>query len=149
MDKRTGLPVVGMVGGGQLARMSYQAAIGLGQSLRVLTVPGDERIGRVAPDCRFGDLTSITALREFGGECDLLTVVDDRVSGEHCAALRAEGLSITPGAASMECARDSAALRRQLADLGVADAGNRFAAAGDRFAAAGGGWTSSAGTSDP
>ena len=36
MDSRTGLPVVGMVGGGQLARMTHQAAIALGQSLRVL-----------------------------------------------------------------------------------------------------------------
>jgi 5-(carboxyamino)imidazole ribonucleotide synthase len=33
MDNRTGLPVVGMVGGGQLARMTHQAAISLGQSL--------------------------------------------------------------------------------------------------------------------
>ena len=38
MDSRTGLPVVGMVGGGQLARMTHQAAIALGQSLRVLAV---------------------------------------------------------------------------------------------------------------
>ena len=33
MDTRTGLPVVGMIGGGQLARMTHQAAIALGQSL--------------------------------------------------------------------------------------------------------------------
>jgi phosphoribosylaminoimidazole carboxylase (NCAIR synthetase) len=31
-----GLPVVGMVGGGQLSRMTHQAAIALGLSLRVL-----------------------------------------------------------------------------------------------------------------
>src|SRR5690606_34384256 len=35
VDMRTGMPVVGMVGGGQLARMTHQAAIALGQSLRV------------------------------------------------------------------------------------------------------------------
>ena len=34
MDARTGLPVVGMVGAGQLARMTHQAAIALGPSLR-------------------------------------------------------------------------------------------------------------------
>src|SRR5690348_8096212 len=32
----TGMPVVGMVGGGQLARMTAQAAIGLGARFRVL-----------------------------------------------------------------------------------------------------------------
>ena len=31
-----GLPVVGMVGGGQLSRMTHQAAIALGLSLRVV-----------------------------------------------------------------------------------------------------------------
>src|SRR3954447_14014990 len=33
LHPRTGLPVVAMVGGGQLARMTHQAAIALGQSL--------------------------------------------------------------------------------------------------------------------
>ena len=42
MDTRTGLPVVGMVGGGQLARMTHQAAISLGQSLRVLAESPDD-----------------------------------------------------------------------------------------------------------
>ncbi|MGH3647977.1 MAG: 5-(carboxyamino)imidazole ribonucleotide synthase, partial [Micromonosporaceae bacterium] len=42
MDARTGLPVVGMVGGGQLARMTHQAAIPLGQSLRVLVNSTDD-----------------------------------------------------------------------------------------------------------
>jgi phosphoribosylaminoimidazole carboxylase (NCAIR synthetase) len=37
VDERTGLPVVTMIGGGQLARMTHQAAIALGQSLRVLS----------------------------------------------------------------------------------------------------------------
>ncbi|MCL2781837.1 MAG: 5-(carboxyamino)imidazole ribonucleotide synthase, partial [Actinomycetia bacterium] len=40
MDSRTGLPVVAMVGAGQLARMTHQAAISLGQSLRVLAESG-------------------------------------------------------------------------------------------------------------
>ena len=37
-----GLPVVGMVGAGQLARMTHQAAIALGQSLRVLAAGPDD-----------------------------------------------------------------------------------------------------------
>ncbi|HET6189500.1 MAG TPA: hypothetical protein VFE59_21220, partial [Trebonia sp.] len=38
----SGMPVVGMVGGGQLARMTAQAAIGLGVTFRVLAeAPAD------------------------------------------------------------------------------------------------------------
>src|SRR5215467_4525784 len=54
MDTRTGLPVVGMVGGGQLARMTHQAAIALGQSLRVLAVSPDDGAAMVAADTHLG-----------------------------------------------------------------------------------------------
>lgn len=37
VDPRTGLPVVAMVGGGQLARLTHPPAVALGQSLRVLS----------------------------------------------------------------------------------------------------------------
>ena len=50
VDPRTGLPVVAMVGGGQLARMTHQAAIALGQSLRVLSTGPDESAALVAAD---------------------------------------------------------------------------------------------------
>ncbi|MDV3206725.1 MAG: 5-(carboxyamino)imidazole ribonucleotide synthase, partial [Rhodococcus ruber] len=45
-----GMPVVAMVGGGQLARMTHQAAIALGQTLRVLAASPDEPAARVSPD---------------------------------------------------------------------------------------------------
>ena len=35
-------PVVAMIGGGQLARMTHQAAIALGQTLRVLSISAEE-----------------------------------------------------------------------------------------------------------
>ena len=53
-----------MVGGGQLARMTHQAAIALGQSLRVLaTDPGDPA-AQVCPDVVIG---SHTIWRRCGG----------------------------------------------------------------------------------
>ena len=54
-----------MVGGGQLARMTHQAAIALGQSLRVLAVSPDEPAPLVAPDIVLGSHTDLVALRAF------------------------------------------------------------------------------------
>ena len=54
MDARTGMPRVGMVGGGQLARMTHQAAIPLGQSLRVLAESADDSAALVAADVEIG-----------------------------------------------------------------------------------------------
>ncbi len=65
MDARTGLPVVGMVGAGQLARMTHQAAIALGQSLRILAESADDGAALVAHDVIVGDYRSLDDLRAF------------------------------------------------------------------------------------
>ena len=53
-DRVTGLPVVGMVGAGQLARMTHQAAISLGLSLRVLADSPTDGAALVTPDVEIG-----------------------------------------------------------------------------------------------
>ena len=84
MDSRTGLPVVGMVGGGQLARMTHQAAIALGQSLRVLAPTPDDGAALVAADVQYGDHTDLAALRAFAKGCDVVTFDHEHVpDGAH------------------------------------------------------------------
>ena len=61
--RRTGLPVVAMVGGGQLSRMTHQAAIALGQSLRVLAADPAESAALVAADVQIGDHRDLAALQ--------------------------------------------------------------------------------------
>src|SRR6187397_1999247 len=82
VDARTGLPVVGMVGGGQLARMTHQAAIGLGQSLRVLAADPDSGAALVAADVRPGTPADLAALRGFAKGCDVVTFDHEQVPTE-------------------------------------------------------------------
>ena len=96
MDSRTGLPVVGMVGGGQLARMTHQAAIALGQSLRVLAPAPDDGAALVAADVRYGDHTDLAALRAFAKGCDVVTFDHEHVPTEHIRTLAAEGRAPLP-----------------------------------------------------
>src|SRR5690348_10075403 len=98
MDTRTGLPVVGMVGGGQLARMTHQAAISLGQSLRVLAESPDDSAALVAADVRIGSHTDLAALRAFAEGCDAVTFDHEHVPSEHIRALESDGVKIFPGA---------------------------------------------------
>ena len=88
MHKTTGLPVVGMVGGGQLARMTHQAAIALGQSLRVLAAPPDESAALVAHDVVLGSHTSYEDLAAFAAGCDVVTFDHEHVPTEHIARAR-------------------------------------------------------------
>ena len=56
-------PQVAMVGGGQLARMTHQAAIAMGQSLRVLAADASDPAAQVSPDVVIGSHTDLEALR--------------------------------------------------------------------------------------
>jgi 5-(carboxyamino)imidazole ribonucleotide synthase len=119
MDSRTGLPVVGMVGGGQLARMTHQAAIALGQSLRVLAESPDDGAALVAADTIIGHHTDLDALRGFALGCDVVTFDHEHVPAEHIRTLVAEGATVYPGADALRHAQDKRIMRQRLADLGV------------------------------
>jgi 5-(carboxyamino)imidazole ribonucleotide synthase len=119
MDTRTGLPVVGMVGGGQLARMTHQAAISLGQSLRVLSASPDDSAALVAADVRIGSHTDLDALREFARGCEAVTFDHEHVPTEHIEALEADGVKVFPGSKALVFAQDKGQMRSRLAALGA------------------------------
>src|SRR3989440_3076530 len=119
MDTRTGLPVVGMVGGGQLARMTHQAAISLGQSLRILAASPDDGAALVAADVHIGEHTDLDALRAFAKGCDVVTFDHEHVPSAHVEALAADGVTVAPSAAALRYAQDKRAMRQRLDELGV------------------------------
>jgi len=139
MDSRTGLPVVGMVGAGQLARMTHQAAIALGQSLRVLALNPDDGAAMVAADVQIGDHTDLSALKAFAKGCDVVTFDHEHVPEAHIRALAADGHRVYPSADALVYAQDKRRMREKLAELGapvprwvpVASAGD-LAAFGER-----------------
>lgn len=119
MDTRTGLPVVGMVGGGQLARMTHQAAISLGQSLRILAAAADDGAALVAADVHLGEPTDREALRTFAKGCDVVTFDHEHVPTEHVRALASDGVNVHPGADALVYAQDKRAMRERLGALGA------------------------------
>ncbi|MCX2950610.1 5-(carboxyamino)imidazole ribonucleotide synthase [Lentzea sp. NEAU-D7] len=119
MDSRTRLPVVGMIGGGQLARMTHQAAIPLGQSLRVLAVSENDPAALVARDVVLGTHTDLDALRSFAKGCEVVTFDHEHVPQEHLRALAAEGVKVHPGPDALQFAQDKLKMRVRLAELGL------------------------------
>src|SRR4051794_8367960 len=119
MDERTGLPVVGMVGGGQLARMTHQAAIALGQSLRVLAASPDDGAALVAADTHLGSHLDLDALLAFAAGCEVVTFDHEHVPGDHIRALVAAGHTVHPGADALLYAQDKAEMRERLTALGA------------------------------
>jgi 5-(carboxyamino)imidazole ribonucleotide synthase len=120
VDVRTGLPVVGMVGAGQLARMTQQAAISLGQSVRILAESADDAAALVAADVIVGDYRSLDDLRAFAKGCDVLTFDHEHVPNQHLQELVDDGVNVQPRPAALRFAQDKHAMRDRLSELGIA-----------------------------
>lgn len=113
------VPSVGIVGAGQLARMTCPAAAGLGIGLRVLAAAPSESAAQVWPDVRLGDYRSLDDLRGFAASCDVLTFDHEHVPGPHLAALEQAGFVIRPGQAALRYTQDKLAMRERLTALGI------------------------------
>jgi len=107
-----------MVGGGQLSRMTHQAAIALGQSLRVLATDPAESAALVAGDVRLGVHTDLDDLRAFAEGATVVTFDHEHVPTDHLHALVAAGHRVAPGPDALVHAQDKLVLRRALAVAG-------------------------------
>jgi 5-(carboxyamino)imidazole ribonucleotide synthase len=114
LHPHTGLPVVAMVGGGQLSRMTHQAAIALGQSLRVLATDPAESAALVAADVQIGDHRDLADLQRLADGATVVTFDHEHVPTEHLHALEQAGHRVAPGPAALVHAQDKLVLRRAL-----------------------------------
>jgi 5-(carboxyamino)imidazole ribonucleotide synthase len=113
------MPVVAMVGGGQLARMTHQAAIALGQTLRVLAASPDDPAAQVSPDLVIGAHTDLEALQKAAAGADALTFDHEHVPTELLEKLVADGVNVAPPPSALIHAQDKLVMRRRLDALGA------------------------------
>ncbi|WP_037085007.1 5-(carboxyamino)imidazole ribonucleotide synthase [Prescottella equi] len=118
-DLPSGMPVVTMIGGGQLARMTHQAAIELGQTLRVLAGSIDEPAAQVSPDVVLGSHEDLAALRKAALGSNALTFDHEHVPTEHLDVLVSEGVNVQPPPQALVYAQDKLAMRRKLGEMGA------------------------------
>ncbi|WP_131740094.1 5-(carboxyamino)imidazole ribonucleotide synthase [Actinomadura roseirufa] len=113
------MPAVGMAGGGQLARMTQQAAIALGVRLRVLAGAAADSAATVVSDARVGDDRSLDDLAAFAKGCDVVTFDHEHVPGAHIRELEDAGVACRPGSAALAHAQDKLVMRERLSEMGV------------------------------
>ena len=112
-------PVIGVVGGGQLARMMAPAATALGLELRVLAEAEDVSAVPAVPNAPVGDYRSLDDLREFARGVDVLTFDHEHVPTEHLLTLMAEGVNVQPGPEALVHAQDKLRMRSAVDALGL------------------------------
>ncbi len=129
--------VLGMIGAGQLARMTHQATIGLGIDLRVLAAKPDDSAAVVLPGATVGDWHDLDDLDRFADGCDVVTFDHELVHPDHLAALEDRGHVLRPSAAAERFAQDKRYQREQLSAAGFPVPRFRAVASADDLVALG------------
>ncbi len=108
-------PTVGVIGGGQLARMMIPPAVALGIELRVLAESAGESASLAVTT--IGDFRDAAQVLEFAAGVDVLTFDHEHVPQEVIAAVVAAGTPVYPGPTALLYAQDKLLMRERLAAL--------------------------------
>lgn len=111
------MAIVGVIGGGQLARMMQPAAINLGIELRVFAESGDSSAHQAA--YRVGDYNNLNNLTEFCQGLDALTFDHEHVPPPLLQRLEEAGVNVRPGAKALIHAQNKLIMRQRLEALGL------------------------------
>ncbi|GLQ96718.1 N5-carboxyaminoimidazole ribonucleotide synthase [Dyella mobilis] len=110
-------PVLGILGGGQLARMLALAAAPLGVNTLVVDSAADACAGQVAP-LRLADWTDYATLEKFAAEVDVVTFDFENVPAETAHWL-AERVQVFPDPRALAVAQDRLAEKTLFRECGL------------------------------
>ncbi|MBH5297123.1 5-(carboxyamino)imidazole ribonucleotide synthase [Corynebacterium ulcerans] len=113
------MPILCVIGDGQLARMMHTEAIELGQSLRVLASSHDSSAAQVVADVIIGDYTNLDDLRRVVAGSNAVTFDHEHVPSEHLRTLIAEGYNVQPQPDALLNAQDKLVMRTRLKEMGA------------------------------
>ncbi|NLW99921.1 MAG: 5-(carboxyamino)imidazole ribonucleotide synthase [Actinomycetales bacterium] len=114
-----GFPVVGMIGSGQLARMSVGPAAELGITLSVLSTDAFDSAALVAAHAPVGHHADLERVVEFAQHCDVITFDHEHVPDDVLDAVAELGVPMHPSPAALRYAQDKLAMRERLGELGI------------------------------
>ena len=110
---------IGFLGGGQLGRMTIQAALDLDMRIEVLDPDPQCPCARIAHQFTQGDLNDAEAVIAWGRSLDVVTVEIENVSTEGLTALKAMGVKVLPDPAHLAMIRDKGIQKQFYAEHGI------------------------------
>ena len=106
-------PTVGVIGAGQLARMSIAPATALGVNLLLLAADSNDSAAQITQHV-VGDYTDLQTVREFAAQCDVVTFEHELIPLSIVKALEADGVVVRPSSTAFLYSQDKAAMRQKL-----------------------------------
>jgi 5-(carboxyamino)imidazole ribonucleotide synthase len=108
---------IGVIGGGQLARMMVPPAIALGLDIRVLAETEGSPAALAAT--AVGDYHDAATVLDFARGLDAVTFDHEHVPQDVLSALVEAGVAVHPSPAALAVAQDKIVMRERLAELGL------------------------------
>lgn len=113
----SGIIRIGVIGGGQLARMMVPPAVNLGLRISVLAENEGSSADRAAD--RVGDYRDPETVYSFAETVDVITFDHEHVPPSILRELEARGVSVHPKPDALQFAQDKILMREKLTELGV------------------------------
>jgi 5-(carboxyamino)imidazole ribonucleotide synthase len=111
---------LGIIGGGQLARMTAIAALPLGVEVVVLEKNPHSPAARLSPDCVVGDWADRGTLLQFAERCEVITLENEFVDAAALEVLEKAGCKVFPGAKCIAVTQDKFSQKNALQQRGIA-----------------------------
>lgn len=108
---------IGVIGGGQLARMMQPAAVALGVELKVLAETQDSSAHHAVS--MVGDYANFETLNAFAQTVDVITFDHEHVPVEHLKKLEDHGVAVRPSSAALIHAQNKLTMRKAMLSLNL------------------------------
>jgi len=113
-------PRLGIIGGGQLAKMTATAALKLGCEVIVLERNAHSPAGNMAAQLIVGDWDDPAVLRQLAAAVDVVTLENEFVSADRLTAIEAAGATLFPTSQSVRLVQDKLRQKQVCRDAGIA-----------------------------
>ncbi|MGV0868233.1 5-(carboxyamino)imidazole ribonucleotide synthase [Corynebacterium kalidii] len=113
------MPLVTVIGDGQLARMMQQAGIELGLTVRLLAGSTGASAAQATADVWLGAYTDEGVVRGVAAGADAVTFDHEHVPNDYLEALIAEGVNVQPQPSALINAQDKLVMRRRMREIGA------------------------------
>ena len=114
-DVNERFPTVGIIGAGQLARMTVAPAEALGVNLLLFAESDQDSAAQIAPHV-VGDYRDLEALKDFAKKCDFVTFEHELVPLAVIKGLEAAGVKVFPTSDSFQYSQNKALMRERLSE---------------------------------
>lgn len=110
---------IGILGGGQLARMILEGCYKYGIEFHILSKEKNSPAGQLTQYETVGDWNNEKSLKEFARECDILTLENEFIDHHKLRMLESEGIEIYPGSETIKLIQDKLFQKQTLERINI------------------------------